>query len=215
MHRKRLNRKQKKAETRALLLKSASMVFKRRGLQGASLEEIAEEAGFSRGAVYSNFKNKEDLFLALGDERNIAWERVFSEKLETTEQSPEARAREAGQLIADVLDEDSKVFPLDMEFWSHAIRNEKLRCRLAKQYDELRLSIAKIFDAQLSELGITSPVPTEDIATVISALLEGFMLQMLIDPERFPPEFNESVFSELLVHMFKLGEVDRTTGSAA
>ena len=60
--RKRLGRAEKKAATRAALLEAAARVFGRGGFYGASVEEIAEEAGFSRGAVYSNFESKEDLF---------------------------------------------------------------------------------------------------------------------------------------------------------
>src|ERR1700724_912969 len=68
--RKRLSRGQKKAETRAALLDTAAMIFGRRGFYGAAVEEIAEEAGCSKGAVYSNFESKEDLFMTLLEERH-------------------------------------------------------------------------------------------------------------------------------------------------
>ena len=65
----RLTRKEKRAETRARLLDAAEQVFLRRGLQGSSVEEIAAEAGFTRGAFYSNFKSKEELFVELLQDR--------------------------------------------------------------------------------------------------------------------------------------------------
>jgi AcrR family transcriptional regulator len=76
--RKRLSSAEKKAATRAALLEAAARVFGRGGFYGASVEEIAEEAGFSRGAVYSNFESKEDLFMTLLEERDQEWAGAIS-----------------------------------------------------------------------------------------------------------------------------------------
>src|SRR5207244_1269605 len=65
----RLTRKEKQAHTRACLMHSAAKVFAHRGLQQASIDEVAEEAGYTKGAFYANFKSKEELFLAMLDER--------------------------------------------------------------------------------------------------------------------------------------------------
>src|SRR6187549_3687736 len=66
---KRLTRKEKQAETRQRLLEAAERVFLRRGLRGSSVEEIAAEAGFTRGAFYSNFRSKDQLFVELLHDR--------------------------------------------------------------------------------------------------------------------------------------------------
>ncbi len=60
-----LTQERRRAQTRQYLLQAAAQVFAERGFHGASLDEVAAAAGFTKGAVYSNFKNKEDLFLAL------------------------------------------------------------------------------------------------------------------------------------------------------
>ena len=65
----RLNGKEKQAHTRSCLMQSAANVFAQRGLQQASIDEVAEDAGFTKGAFYANFKSKEELFLAMLDER--------------------------------------------------------------------------------------------------------------------------------------------------
>src|SRR5208283_4290635 len=65
----RLTRKEQQAHTRECLMRSAGKVFARRGLQQASIDEVAEDAGFTKGAFYANFKSKEELFLAMLDER--------------------------------------------------------------------------------------------------------------------------------------------------
>ncbi|MGH8975530.1 MAG: TetR family transcriptional regulator, partial [Acidimicrobiia bacterium] len=67
--RNRLTREESRAQTRARLLESAAALFAERGFHGTSVEDIAERAGFSRGAFYSNFEHKADLFLALLDDR--------------------------------------------------------------------------------------------------------------------------------------------------
>ena len=64
-----LSRKERQAHTRHCLMESAARVFKRRGLEGASIDEVASDAGFTKGAFYANFKSKEELFLAMLDQR--------------------------------------------------------------------------------------------------------------------------------------------------
>src|SRR6266704_6476696 len=66
---RRLRRDERRQLTRAQLLDAAERVFAREGLRGASVAGIAEEAGYSHGAIYSNFDGKEDLFLVLVEER--------------------------------------------------------------------------------------------------------------------------------------------------
>src|SRR5438132_7088046 len=68
--------------TRHALLDAASQVFAQRGFEGASLEEIAETAGYTRGAIYKNFDGKEDLFLAVLDRRIAAQLDAFSAAFE-------------------------------------------------------------------------------------------------------------------------------------
>src|SRR6266511_3980112 len=65
----RRRRQDQQAVTRAQILDAAERIFAREGLRGASVEAIAEEAGYTHGAIYSNFKGKEDLFLVLVEER--------------------------------------------------------------------------------------------------------------------------------------------------
>ena len=98
----RLSRKEKQAQTRACLMHSAATVFARRGLQQASIEEVAEDAGFTKGAFYANFKSKEELFLAMLDER-------FGKRLEEIERVLESgapvedQARQAGADFSEFL----------------------------------------------------------------------------------------------------------------
>ena len=67
--RKRLTREESKEITRLRLIEAAERLFIRKGFDGASVEEISENAGFTRGAFYSNFENKDQIFLAVIDHR--------------------------------------------------------------------------------------------------------------------------------------------------
>src|SRR6478752_2421839 len=92
---KRETRAEKQARTRAELLATAARIFARRGYNGASIEEIAEEAGYSHGAVYSNFDGKADLFLAVFEEYMAERAReLAATQVDLAEDAPlEVRAR--------------------------------------------------------------------------------------------------------------------------
>ncbi len=92
----RLTRAEAQAQTRRRLLDGAAVVFARRGFHGASLEEVADEAGYSKGAVYSNFVSKEELFLAVLAAR-------FHDRTELYRQLAEQAAREPGQDLPGLL----------------------------------------------------------------------------------------------------------------
>src|SRR3954471_24870815 len=125
----RLSRDQRKAMTRELLLDAAATVFGRRGVHGASVEEIAAEAGFTTGAVYSNFSGKEDLFLALF-ERHTAEEVRKYDQLFASAQTLEEQARSGAYEWMRELQREPDYFPLFIEFWAHAVRDPELRPHL-------------------------------------------------------------------------------------
>src|ERR1700742_997901 len=123
--RTRETRAEKQARTRAELIATAAAVFARRGYKGASVEEIAEEAGYSHGAVYSNFAGKADLFLAVFEEYMAERVQELAEtQVELPEDAPiEVRARALADQWMDRLDRDPDSVLLHMEFIAHAGRD--------------------------------------------------------------------------------------------
>src|SRR3977135_2425103 len=115
---KRETRAEKQARTRAELIETAAKVFARRGYKGASVEEIAEEAGYSHGAVYSNFDGKADLFLAVFE--NYMAERARELAATQVDLDPdvplEARARALADQWMRRFAADRESFVLHMEF---------------------------------------------------------------------------------------------------
>src|SRR4051794_25123127 len=112
-----MSRRERQDQTRELLLAAASVVFARRGYHEASVEEIAAEAGYSTGAVYSNFAGKQELFLALSDRevaKRIAELRALADSVEAGGDA----AAEAGRRFRELLERDREWPLLFYEFWS-------------------------------------------------------------------------------------------------
>src|ERR1700674_960991 len=123
--RKRLTRQASQAQTRATLLAVGREHFLRYGLGGAVAEKIAEDAGYSRGALYSNFDGKEDLFLAVireeQDRRTEAFHSIFKE-----EPSAKERLKKMRDAIADLVTDPDWIV-LRAEFEAGALRSESIR----------------------------------------------------------------------------------------
>jgi AcrR family transcriptional regulator len=169
-------------------------VFLDRGFHAATLEEIADAAGYSKGAVYSNFAGKDDLFLAVLEERYAerakAYEEVF---LGATELEQTFRA--IARLMTDSFARDPAWWSLLSEFSTHASRNPVLLARLRAARDRYMDALAGMIDAVAERRGMTWALPAREIARGSGALMRGMAVEWLIDPslER------AGVFEELLV----------------
>ncbi len=180
---RRLTRDEQKAQTRARLLEAAGKVFARRGYHDASVEEVAEEAGFSKGAVYSNFTSKEDLFVALLEQR-CRRSLVELEAALNQERLTPARLRQLGDAQSVQMQEDGQWTLLFIEFWAHSVRDPRLRPRFAAIWHEARTGLAGLIARHAEEAGVALPVPPAQLASAAMALTNGFGLQLLADPDR-------------------------------
>src|SRR4051794_38491478 len=192
----RLTRKEKQAHTRTCLMESAARVFARRGLQQASIDEVAGDAGFTKGAFYANFKSKEELFLAMLDER-------FAEKIEQmgrvwgSEGDLRDKAQRAGQDFAQYLSDDEWA-RLFFEFAAYAARNEDFRQELVTRYRALRERVAEIYSRQKEKMGIEPAVAPEQVAAMIFAMVNGLALEKLLEPDVVA----DDAFATMLVAFF-------------
>jgi AcrR family transcriptional regulator len=194
----RLTRAEKKAETRQRLLDAAGRVFARRSFHGASVDEIAEEAGFSKGAVYSNFSSKEELFLALL-ERRIG-ERVKEISRIVESDAPiEQQLNEAARGFIDFVSEDSAWALLFTEFWAYAVRDPELRPRIAERMENMRAHLARMIEQRSAELGLELPRPAYELALTIMAMANGMAMEKLVAPDRVA----DDLYGWSLVVLFK------------
>jgi AcrR family transcriptional regulator len=160
-------------------------VFLRRGLAGSSVEEIAAEAGFTRGAFYSNFKSKDELFVELLHAR--VYDRFTEIAKESYEQpgTPREQLRWGAQRLRDMQSEEqgSWLFRLWLECLTQAARDEEFRKLVATFWTGNRALTAGQIGATFNEAGIKAPLPPDQLATAMIALDVGLAVQHLVDPE--------------------------------
>src|SRR5437588_4388460 len=149
-------REEHRALTRTRVLEAAARVFARRGFHGASVHEIAREAGATTGAIYSNFAGKEDLFMAVFEEHVATQMREYTERFARGEDLEE-RSRSGADYWMAQLHGDPDFFPLYMEFWAHAVRDPKLRPRFAARFAMFRELFARLLEEGARELGLEPP----------------------------------------------------------
>lgn len=177
--RKRLTRSESQALTRERLLKSATRVFMRRGYAGASIDLIAEEAGYSKGAVYSNFDSKESIFLELLRAKMIA-------DIENIEALVEASS-DLDTLLAglssylDASEQSLDFTAVIVEFLTAGERSREGSRVCALLYQQEREAIAKLLRIVFARLSIPPPIPFEDMAANLVALTLGLATQRAID----------------------------------
>jgi len=176
---KRLSRPERAALTRRALLDAAEQRFLSEGYHATSLEGIAADAGYTKGAIFAAFESKAGLFLELCDE-------IFVKRLEQIqalfERFPESDARLAA-LAAQPIDPDNERWLLlAIEFWTQAARNPALLAEFARRYRRMHTGIAELAEQDPGPLGAQS------WATVALALTNGLTLERLIDPDGVPPD---------------------------
>ncbi len=158
---KRETRAEKQARTRAELIATAAGVFARRGYEGASVEEIAEQAGYSHGAVYSNFAGKSDLFLAVFEQymADRAQELAATQAGIDDEAPLETRARALADQWMERFAADRESFLLHLEFLAASRREPELAKRFGTRSAALRETIAAFIAHHQEEEGAEVPLP--------------------------------------------------------
>ena len=187
-----MTRDERRAATRTELLDAAARVFARRGFHGASVDEVAAEAGYTSGAVYSHFDGKDDLFLA-AFEHDVA--RYVKEMTEAREGG--ATADERTQALAvrwmEILRRRPEMFMLVIEYWTYAVRDPKMRSQFAERFGAFRDTTARMIEDELEKARERrgewdSPVAPEDLALGINAVVYGVALQYMAAPEEMPDD---------------------------
>jgi len=180
----------KRDRTRATLLQAARAMVREKGFARTTLEAVARRAGMTTGAIYGNFKNRDELFVALGEaywapvKPRIKPGATFAEAMHamaraTLEAIPERTTAAVGRLTG----------------MAYALNNAGLRARVrgitAGSYALGEEWLRTLWDER--EL----PMPPEQLVRVIHALIEGLVLQRILTPELFPDEVFYAAFGAL------------------
>jgi AcrR family transcriptional regulator len=174
------SRARQKAATRAKLLKAGRTVFVRDGYQRASLDRVASEAGFTKGAVYGNFATKADLLLAIYEERSTARAQAIAEAAADAADLEQLRRRMVADW-RDVIERERAWSLLLIEFWVHAAREPELRDRLRQAHLRIRSSITDALTGVTQRAGADLPMPAAELATTVMALGNGLNLEAFLD----------------------------------
>lgn len=175
-------------DARQELLCAAADVISERGFHDASIDAVAERAGYSKGTVYWHFAGKDDLFLALVEERV---DRPAREMIDLLRSAPPEQdmAPEASRRFAELLVGQRSWLLLDNEHWLQAMRDPGLRVRYAERRRELRTALGGALARRAETLGAGQlAIDPERIATTFMALSVGLAQQALIDPDAVPDD---------------------------
>ena len=181
------NRRPARADIRAALLSSAEAVFAEHGFEAASVESIAERAGYSTGAIYSNFSGKEELFLALLDERMTTRTQDIRR---ATAQAPDVDSTldRGSREFMELLQQDRDWFLLLFEFWTYAARRPDFGRRFAEHHREIHRALADLVESNAQRLGLELGMSAAEAAMILKALSNGLALESLIDRDAVPPD---------------------------
>jgi AcrR family transcriptional regulator len=180
----RLTREEARQRTRESLLAAAAVVFDRVGYNAASLEAVAEAAGYTRGAVYSNFATKADLFMAL------------LERFVEQEGAAQAAQLET-QTIEQFLDGLDATFEkqtlnrrwvlLQLEFFLAAARDPAIRAKYLAKAGGLADLSGRALDVKLAEMNLEAPFSGRELGILLNALGTGLALDFYMEPEALDP----------------------------
>lgn len=175
-----ISRHQEKTDiTRSRFLQAAEKIFARDGFDSAKLEEIAAEAGYTRGAFYANFDTKEDLFLALL-EREISSRIADLHRQVAKQESPSAKLSALRDFwLATCLDRRWSL--LAMEFKLFAVRHPEVKARLIAMHQRLVFSGVELLQNIMNALGRKLPVSARAVGIAFWVLSSGLTMEHMLD----------------------------------
>lgn len=181
-----------KGSSREQILVAATRVFARRGYRDASIAEIAAEAGFSKGALYWNFKSKAELFFALLDQV----EERLRVLLTVIASGPIDRdvTVEFSRGLSTLLEQNRDMVMLFHEYTALAVRDPALAERYAARFATFREEVARTIEARFETLGVPLSIPAESLATVVMSLVVGLSVELLTEPDAV----SEDLFGRVL-----------------
>jgi AcrR family transcriptional regulator len=192
-------RRPTREEVRRRLLDAALAVFAEHGFDTANLDQIAETAGLTKGAIYSNFTGKDDLFYVMMAEQVLA--RVESIRTALAVSTAEIRnpqdLREIGGLLTEAFTEQREWRMVFLDFWRRAVRDDDVRARFIAHRRTLRDAIAASVEEFLGGTPPAGDFTVDDVVTVVLALSNGLAIEQYVDPSTVSAD----LFGRVLVQL--------------
>ncbi len=172
---RRLSREESRAQTKERLLSAAFEIFVKEGIEAGSIEDVAEKAGYSRGAFYSNFASKEDLVLAVLEDKSLEVEREMSRMLSTPGTEMEVAERIRSYFVSLVTDNDHCVFWLAVKLY--ALRTPSVLPRVIELEQQDHQRMIGYVKSAYAAINRIPPVDPETVAYGLKSVLMGMGLQ--------------------------------------
>jgi len=183
----RLTREEKKAQTRERLIEAAARVFAEKGFATTSLDEVADAAGLTKGAVYSNFENKEDLVVAVLRAHQDRQSGI--KDIATAAGTLEEQQAVAGRLFSESVAQERDAFLLLLDFTAYALRTPSVYADFLKRHRAGRKEIADMIDEAGAGPDAKGFKTDAYLAALVFAVVaNGIALEKLIDPEGVPDD---------------------------
>lgn len=180
----RLTPERRRQLTRDALISAAAEVFTRKGFNGASLDEIADAAGFTKGAVYSNFGSKEELLHAvIGHVKDTMLVGV-ADAMDSEGGDPVRDAEAAASIWAKLLHRSEEVLALSLELRLYALRNPQAQARLAELDRQVSDELASFIEEEFARRQVPLRIPAQDLADLGRAAADGLEQLAAVDPSR-------------------------------
>ncbi|MEW6978430.1 TetR/AcrR family transcriptional regulator [Bacillus pumilus] len=198
MIRQRKTQKERKEETRKLLLKSAVENFAKYGFHGVSIDKMTEHAGFSKGAFYAHFHSKEEIFLALLEEQmqlHVEKINAFLAEKPSLLHLPE----KMNQYSLYILEANRTWSLLNMEFLLYAMRNEEVRYKWSDMILQSVKQIAQSIEKLIKKENVTCTLSSEEMAWTILSLENGMAIFHYINQDHIPLDLLEKSLGKILL----------------
>lgn len=180
----------KRARTRAALLEAARQLIRERGYDRTTLQAVAERAGMTSGAIYGNFRNRDDLFIALGQ---TYWAAV-KPKIRPDSTFPEKMRALADAYVAAIPEREAAAFGR-LTGMAHALSNDALRAEVRAVTTASFATGAAWLRSVADDGGL--PMPAETLVLLIHAVTEGLLFQRFLTPDLVPDEAFHAAFAAL------------------
>lgn len=193
-----LTRERRRQQTRDVLIAAATEVFAQRGYEGATLEEIAERAGFTRGAIYKNFSGKEDLFLAVTDRFNEQVIEAFRAIAPSSASTREWDVSRLAELWRASVGDFDELLAISMEYQLYVLRTPAARKGALAHRRKNKALVAAFIEEVAERSGMTLRLPASTLASVILAAADGLNYAARVDGEDLFAAFLEVLHAGMM-----------------
>ena len=197
VERERWTQARRRQHTRDLLLDAAEEVFAKKGFEGASLEEIADTAGYTRGAIYKHFGGKEELFLEANRRFNERFVHAFVEVIDPNTPPDELDVRSIARKWRDLQRANHSRYALGAEFNLYVLRHPEVHAQVIEQRRQTTEMVARFMEEQDTLAGVKPRMPVMTLARLALAASDG--IEFALHLEDSDDDTLHEAFLELLV----------------